>query len=503
MAFGSLPTSAELAHADGVVANPADLPCGTDDFRVRGAEPHIAVDSRLPRGTASYDLQLQQKLGFLASSFGALASGKSSSCAPLDNDSSCSRKALRTPLLDARLLLPPPVGLLDIVQSPVRHFRMRARCGVVMPDSVATLGDHPRTCEKEADSSKGLFRLFWETGEDRFKVIDNFGLDTLAEPICAMVPLLAELLSEERFASLRTSQCWQRKLCEVQFHATLQQSPRQLLFCLIYAGSFDETEAIRDGLLAELRDRVETALASSFSPIQVIAVSKGRGWQRCVPPFHEFVDEVLLVSGQSLRYRQPYGHFSNPNAHVGAATSAWLRSGIAELLGSHDRCHFDLLELYCGCGSHTIALAPLFRRVLAVELNQHLVEAARHNVAANDIDNVAVMHAPSARFCQGLLEDRCAELVGEGLPERLEFGCVVVDPPRAGLDDLTIIAVAAYEYVLYISCSPSAMRRDMAVLLRTHDVIKFALLDHFPYTVHIETAAIFSRRQGAEGDDCR
>ena len=55
----------------------------------------------------------------------------------------------------------------------------------------------------------------------------------------------------------------------------------------------------------------------------------------------------------------------------------------------------DLLELYCGGGSHTVALAPFCRHVLAVEVNRQLVKAAEHNVELNGLSNVKVLRAPS------------------------------------------------------------------------------------------------------------
>jgi tRNA (uracil-5-)-methyltransferase len=75
------------------------------------------------------------------------------------------------------------------------------------------------------------------------------------------------------------------------------------------------------------------------------------------------------------------------------------------------------------------------------------------------------------------------------------FGAVLVDPPRAGLDPLTLELVAHYNHVLYVSCNPFvSLRRDLDGLL-THGFAlqRLALIDHFPYTPHTECAVYLAR----------
>lgn len=63
---------------------------------------------------------------------------------------------------------------------------------------------------------------------------------------------------------------------------------------------------------------------------------------------------------------------------------------------------------------------------------------------------------------------------------------VLVDPPRAGLDEVTLRACAGFDRVLYISCNPDTLEPALRTLLETHDLKRMALLDHFPYTSHVE-----------------
>ena len=66
------------------------------------------------------------------------------------------------------------------------------------------------------------------------------------------------------------------------------------------------------------------------------------------------------------------------------------------------------------------------------------------------------------------------------------FGVIVVDPPRKGLDAQTVRLVARYPHILYISCNPEALLGNLASLSTTHQVVRFAVFDHFPYTTHVE-----------------
>eukprot|EP00438_Fugacium_kawagutii_P026975 Skav224415 [mRNA] locus=scaffold657:242749:246288:+ [translate_table: standard] len=165
---------------------------------------------------------------------------------------------------------------------------------------------------------------------------------------------------------------------------------------------------------------------------------------------------------RSVHYRQPFGALAQVakeglmEALVSAvATAEWLGDVLQHMDAEPTESPggtLDLLELYCGCGSHTVALAPFFRQVLAVEINRHLVEAAqsrgrnttRHNVSLNGLRNVTVLRAPSEErlcdvngthdFCRRVLRTRSYELRGaaakavgaETLP--LNFRCTAAEP---------------------------------------------------------------------------
>lgn len=68
-----------------------------------------------------------------------------------------------------------------------------------------------------------------------------------------------------------------------------------------------------------------------------------------------------------------------------------------------------------------------------------------------------------------------------------------MDPPRAGLDDTTRDLAKDFEQIIYISCNPETLHRDLKILSKTHKIAKFALFDQFAYTNHIESGVILNK----------
>ena len=71
---------------------------------------------------------------------------------------------------------------------------------------------------------------------------------------------------------------------------------------------------------------------------------------------------------------------------------------------------------------------------------------------------------------------------------------MLVDPPRAGLDDTAVQQISAYEHIVYISCNPETLHANLVTLSATHEIHRVALFDQFPYTHHIETGVMLRRR---------
>jgi 23S rRNA (uracil1939-C5)-methyltransferase len=141
-----------------------------------------------------------------------------------------------------------------------------------------------------------------------------------------------------------------------------------------------------------------------------------------------------------------------------------------------------VLDLYCGLGNFTLALARRVGRVAGVEGDPELVRRARENAVRNGISN-AEFHV--ADLMQALPSG--ASWVDTRYPY------IVLDPPRAGAREmLPTVARLAPKRVLYISCHPGSLARDIGMLVHDHGFRLRAagVLDMFPHTTHVESLAI-------------
>jgi tRNA (uracil-5-)-methyltransferase len=125
------------------------------------------------------------------------------------------------------------------------------------------------------------------------------------------------------------------------------------------------------------------------------------------------------------------------------------------------------------------------------------VYAAQENIRANGVDNLIIARLSSEEFVQALRGERTfSRLEGVNLDD-YQFNTVLVDPPRAGLDEESVKQVQQYDHIIYISCNPNTLKANLEILSKTHDIQRFALFDQFPYTDHIETGVVLVRKTGA------
>ena len=145
-----------------------------------------------------------------------------------------------------------------------------------------------------------------------------------------------------------------------------------------------------------------------------------------------------------------------------------------------------VLDLYCGIGTISLFFARKARQVFGVEIVPEAIADARKNAERNNITN--------AIFAVGAAEEVIPRLYRE---EGIAADVVVVDPPRKGCDArlLETILQIAPEKVVYVSCNPATLARDLAVLAAGgYHVREVQPVDQFPHTNHIETVILLSRK---------
>ncbi|CAL52910.1 tRNA (uracil(54)-C(5))-methyltransferase,TrmA,proteobacteria [Ostreococcus tauri] len=212
----------------------------------------------------------------------------------------------------------------------------------------------------------------------------------------------------------------------------------------------------------------------------------------------DFVTEKVVVDGREFSYKQLEGSFTQPNAGIAAQMLEWARSVATndspDGEGSVDVSTRDLLELYCGNGHFTIALAPLFRKCLATEISKSSVAAAQVNMAANGVDNLVIARLSAEELSDALNGGREYTRLKDINLASYDLSTILVDPPRAGMGDEVSTFCAQFERIIYISCNPETLARDCRVLSKTHDVKRFAVFDQFPYTPHLESGVLLKKR---------
>eukprot|EP01038_Epipyxis_sp_PR26KG_P012687 gene12687-17010_t len=203
----------------------------------------------------------------------------------------------------------------------------------------------------------------------------------------------------------------------------------------------------------------------------------------------ETIMEVYSLDGKQYKYFQTEGSFSQPNAKVCEKMLSWV------LEISKNSHHEDLLELYCGGGTFTIVCAPNFRKVLATEISKSSVELALRAIKINNINNIKIARLSSEEFSQAYSKQRTfTRLESTGIKfEDYNIGTVLVDPPRAGLDIDTCKLISQFNRIIYISCNPETLARDVKVLSSTHTISKVAAFDQFPYTHHLEGGVLLTK----------
>lgn len=335
---------------------------------------------------------------------------------------------------------------LEVFPSPDKHYRMRAE-----------------------------FRV-WHEGDDLYYIMFNqetkqkYRVDQFPQAsriINDLMPLLLDAIKPVE--SLR------RKLFQVDFLSTLSG---EVLVSMLYHRQLDEEwEANARMLKQRLNDE-------GFN-LNLI----GRARKQKIVIDRDYVVEKLSVNDRTLTYQQVENSFTQPNGKVAEKMLEWAVDCTQDSTG-------DLLELYCGNGNFSLALAENFDRVLATELAKPSVESAQWNIAVNNIDNVQIIRMSAEEFTEAMEGKREFRRLQQAGIDLKSYHCntIFVDPPRSGMDEGTCRMVQGYDRILYISCNPDTLKENLEILSETHRITRFALFDQFPYTHHMEAGVLLERK---------
>jgi len=141
-----------------------------------------------------------------------------------------------------------------------------------------------------------------------------------------------------------------------------------------------------------------------------------------------------------------------------------------------------VVDLYCGTGAIAIYISGAAKIVTGIEISESAVNDAMNNCRINRISN--------CRFILGDIKEKLAELTAT--PD-----VVIIDPPRVGMhkDVVHKVLELAPARIVYVSCNPATMARDLALLKESYRVLEVQPVDMFPHTYHIESVAKLELRK--------
>lgn len=340
------------------------------------------------------------------------------------------------------LLAPFFDGELEVFHSPDNHYRARAE-----------------------------FRI-WHEGERCDYAMGN--REKNGAVIIEECPKVIEAIEKRMWKLLEainnSPEVLKKKLFAVEFLATTTD---ECLITMLYHRKLDDTwEQEAKALEQELDAKV-----------------MGRSRKQKVVLSDEYVTEKLDIDGREFSYVQYESGFTQPNPAVNVKMIEWAIKQ-AKRVGCG-----DFLEAYCGLGNFTLPLSHYFDKVLATEISKRSIHAALQNCELNNVHNIAFARLASEEMTEALQGKReFTRLKGIDL-KSYHFSTVLVDPPRAGLDEGTIGLISSIEHIIYISCNPETLARDLGTLCLTHKVVEAAIFDQFPYTDHVESGVFLKRKK--------
>lgn len=145
-----------------------------------------------------------------------------------------------------------------------------------------------------------------------------------------------------------------------------------------------------------------------------------------------------------------------------------------------------LFDLYCGIGTIGIFASPYVKKVYGIEIVEQAIQDAKENAKINQIENIEFQAGDVEKVFSNLMEKK-----------QIYPTVIVVDPPRKGLDATTINNILAVEpkKVVYISCNPATMVRDIKLLEEKYEVGEIQPVDMFPFTSHVECVAVLQLKE--------
>ncbi len=339
----------------------------------------------------------------------------------------------------------------EVFASPKLHFRMRAEF---------------RVWHERDDSGSGeCFHAMFEQASPKAPVrIEQYPVAD--KTICKLMPGVMQ--------HINANQQLKHRLFQIEYLCT---QTGEAVVTMIYHRQLD------DEWLSHARE------LSRKLGCKII----GRARKQRLILTEDTVCETLTVGQNTYSFLQGENTFTQPNAAINEKMITWLDDYLASNIAPD--AEESLLEMYCGIGNFTIPLSRHFNKVLATEISKNSMRLATRNCELNDTKNVAFVRLSGEETSQALDGVRTFRRLAHIDLDSYQISTVLVDPPRAGLDQQTLAFIQRFDRILYISCNPETLHNNLETLSTTHSVARIALFDQFPYTHHCECGVILEKKK--------
>lgn len=221
-----------------------------------------------------------------------------------------------------------------------------------------------------------------------------------------------------------------------------------------------------DEVIIRGTDEIMVIIKGNIDNDELIQILKDNVSSIFIDGVKVFGNDYVMINVGNYRYAVYPDSFFQVNTKM----ISRLYDKVLEFAGRGDK----LLDLYCGAGTIGIYLANNFNSVRGIEQNESAIKGANLNKGINDIKNISFV-CEKASDINEIVED-----------------VVVVDPPRSGLDSTTIkrILDSRIERLIYVSCNPITLARDINILKDKYNLVSISLFDMFPNTSHAECVCL-------------
>ncbi len=143
-----------------------------------------------------------------------------------------------------------------------------------------------------------------------------------------------------------------------------------------------------------------------------------------------------------------------------------------------------IFDAYCGSGAISMLVSKKAEKVVGIDASKESIYSARHNVKINNRKNI--------EFSIGEVK----EVIPMYYQKRIIPDCIIIDPPRSGIDDetLQLFNSKVVKKLIYVSCNPSTLAKNLKVLSKRYKVESITPVDMFPHTSHIESVTVLKKK---------